>query len=216
MKIAAMSSEHGVTTELFLLACWQTLLWRLTRRQDVVVGVACDGRDYEILDKTMGLLAKWLPVVSHFEDNFRFRELLSRINRSVGSAQEWKEYFTWELIEISKERAYFPTGFHFNRRASKQFAEGLSFSVHKLSSCIEPFKVMLNCTGTEDGLIAEFNYDAGYFCRDDVERLAEQYQTLLTHAVNDCETMVRDLEILSDSARHQLLIAFNNAHAGYD
>jgi amino acid adenylation domain-containing protein len=214
-KIATVTGRHKIASDLFLLACWQTLLWKLTRKQDVIVGVACDGRDYEILDKAMGLFAKWLPVVSHFEDNFRFREILSRVNESMLGAQEWKEYFGWELIEILKEQAWFPIGFQFERRVSKQVVADLSWSIHRLSGCIEPFKIMLSCAETEDGLIAEFNYDARYFRSDDIERLAEQYEVLLTHAVNDCEALVRDIEILSESARHQLLIAFNDTCTGY-
>src|SRR6185369_14029271 len=49
MELAAV--ESGASLPAFLLACWQTLLWRLTGRTDVSVAVVLDGRRFEELNE---------------------------------------------------------------------------------------------------------------------------------------------------------------------
>jgi len=56
-KIGTLMRKYEASVSVFFLACWQTLLWRLTGQSDLVVGMACDGRTYEELKDTLGLLA---------------------------------------------------------------------------------------------------------------------------------------------------------------
>jgi hypothetical protein len=60
-KIVVLAEKTNVSLPTFLLTCWQVLLWRLTGK-DVVIGVACDGRQYEELATAIGLFAKYLPL----------------------------------------------------------------------------------------------------------------------------------------------------------
>src|SRR5262249_33450403 len=77
--IETVAERQGVSTEVFLLACWQTLLWRLTAQSGVVIGCAHDGRRHEVLQSALGLFARWLPIGCRFETSFRFSEVLSQI-----------------------------------------------------------------------------------------------------------------------------------------
>ena len=43
-KIRALPRKYDAPASAFFLACWQTLLWRLTGSPDLIVGMACDGR----------------------------------------------------------------------------------------------------------------------------------------------------------------------------
>lgn len=45
-RIEAAAQKYETTMETFLLACWQTLLWRLTGKPDVLVGHVRDGREH--------------------------------------------------------------------------------------------------------------------------------------------------------------------------
>jgi non-ribosomal peptide synthetase component F len=54
------------------------------------------------------------------------------------------------------------------------------------------------------------HYDANLFETEEIERLAAQFQTLLTHAIENPEVAIAQLEILNSSQRQQLLVEFNN------
>src|SRR5262249_40569582 len=53
------------------------------------------------------------------------------------------------------------------------------------------------------------------FRREDVERLADYFDALLSRVVERAGAPISELEMLSDAARHQLLVAFNDTDADY-
>ena len=236
-KIAALAKKQDASTADFLQACWQTLLWRLAGESDIVIGQACDGRQHEVLHNTLGLFAKWLPIHCHFEENFRFTEVLSQIAASGRAAYERQEYFVWpdgvdggdsSIFESPQRKLgdrsspaygthppFFPFGFEFEERPLPQRVNGLSFSVYKQNSCTERFNIKLSCHRMGDLLTAEFHYHPGRYAAEDVKRLAGHFETLLRSAVEDVEAPIGELEILNEADRRELLVAFNRTETDY-
>jgi hypothetical protein len=97
-KLEAIAQKYDTSISTLLQACWHVLLWRLTGQSDVIVGTYCDGRNYEELEPALGLLAKYLPINCHLEDNFKFCGILKQIDESIGNAFKWQEAFTWEEL----------------------------------------------------------------------------------------------------------------------
>ncbi|MGE0127972.1 MAG: amino acid adenylation domain-containing protein [Blastocatellales bacterium] len=215
-KVEAVAEKCGASTEVFLLACWQTLLWRFTAQADIVIGCASDGRRHEALQSAFGLFAKWLPVRGRFVENLRFSEVLSQIAASKRAADEWQEYFVWDENSTEDEvPPFFPAGFEFEEYPPQRRAGGLTFSIHKQISCAERFHIKLCCHRTDDLLVEEFHYDSQQFRREDVERVASHFNTLLRSAVENAESPISELELLNDADRFQLLDAFNDTDADY-
>jgi hypothetical protein len=50
--------DLDTSTSTFLLACWQTLVWRLGGQSRFVVGMTCDGRTYDELRENPGPLSQ--------------------------------------------------------------------------------------------------------------------------------------------------------------
>ncbi|MEH2228579.1 MAG: amino acid adenylation domain-containing protein [Nostoc sp.] len=210
-KIANLAQKYNTSTDVVLLACWQTLIWRLTRQPDIVIGMASDRRDYEELYNLLGLVATWLPIHSHLTPDLRFIEVLKLANQTIEAGAEWQDYFVPEPIE-NHEQLAFPIGFEFEELPEKLFASDVSFSLEQYYSCIEQFKVKITCTQSKHSLTTEFYYDINYFSADTIERLAKKFQTLLTSVTANPEEKISQLEILSFSDRQQLLVEFNQTN----
>ncbi|GAX45365.1 peptide synthetase [Tolypothrix sp. NIES-4075] len=215
-KMEAIVREYNTSNAVFLLACWQTLLWRLTGQEDFVVSNVYDGRNYEELHSAMGLFAKSLPVYWRFEESFQFREILAFLTEATSDAYAWQEYFTSkDNEEVTEENVDFRSlTFEFAKLPSKHCVAGVSFSVYKQYICFDKFKVKLSCIRTDSSLIAEFHYNTQVFTQEDIKRLAGQFHTLLGSAINNPETTVGKLYILSD-IEQQLLVKFNNTETNY-
>jgi len=213
-EIEAFIRKHDTSTLVFLLVCWQTLLWRLTGQPDVLIATGFDGRKFEELRGALGLFAQSLPIPGHFEQDSQFSEILSQAREATRDAYEWQEYFAWEQDAGSAEPVFFSFGFEFEQRPPPHHANGVSFSIDQQLVCIDRFKVKLCCVQTTDSLIAEFHYDSHLFLADDIERLAEQFHTLLKSALNDPETTISKLEILSEVERQWLVVEWNNTKTG--
>jgi len=218
-KVEAIAQKYNTSTSTLFQACWHVLLWRLTGHSDVIVGTYCDGRNYEELESALGLLAKYLPIDCHLEDNFKFCGILKQIDESTGNAFKWQEAFTWEALAGTAEKdidsLFFPFCFEFEEKPTHYSVADLSVSIYKQYVCIDPFKVKLSAIRQDDSLIAEFHYDSNLFQVEDIERLAGQFQTLLESVIEKPEAEIGELEILSASDRYQLLVEFNNTQTNY-
>ena len=211
-QLEIVANKYNCSISTIFQACWHILLWRLTKRSDVVVGSYCDGRNYEELESALGLLAKYLPINCHLEAKFNFGDVLKHIEQSTNDALKWQESFTWEKdLSLS----FFPFCFEFEEQPAKYSAADVLFSISKQYVCIDQFKVKLSCLRRDDFIITEFHYDSNLFGREDIERLAREFQTLLKSVIDKPEAAISELEILSASDRQQLLIEFNNTQTNY-
>lgn len=216
-QIETLVRKNDTSTYVFLLVCWQILLWRLTGQSDVIIGAGYDGRTHEELEGALGLLARYLPTRCHLNENFRFSEVLEQVERTTHEVLQWQECFSWEQIveptENAMAPAFFPVVFDFEERTPKHTDGDVSFSIDRQYVCIDRFKAKLSCVSLADSLTAEFHYDANLCRLEDIERLAGQFQTLLGNVLNDPEALISELSILSDVERRQLLVEWNDTEA---
>ncbi|MEA5621859.1 non-ribosomal peptide synthetase [Nostoc sp. UHCC 0251] len=213
-NIAAIAQKHTVDISTVLMACWQILLWRLTNKFEPILALCCDGRNYEELQSAVGLLAKSLPIRIQPQEEHILTDILKQLDEAINQVSQWQDFFNPEEFfaetKDSQELSFLPFAFEFVSQPSKYFAGDVTFSISKIYSCIERFKVKLLCWQQSDSLTAEFYYDANLFELKYIERLAAQFQTLLISVINNSETSIAQLEILSPQERQQLLGEFNN------
>jgi len=218
-KIRKLAAKYDASASAFFLACWQILLRRLGGESDLVVGLACDGRTYEGLQEALGLFAKTLPVYCQLEEQLRFSEVLERTNESAQEAVEWQEYFNFEqLPRLDDEIApchFFPVTFEF-QDAEANYTEGhTTFSIQKQYNCFDRFKLKLSCVQRGGLIVAELHYDSSFFCAEDIDRLAQEFQTLIESVCANPESSIADLDIVSPNEQRQLLAEFNDRRTDY-
>jgi len=218
-KLEEIAHKYNTSISVLLQACWQILLWRLTGKSDITIGIYCDGRNYEELESLLGLLSKYLPVYCNLEHDFKFSEIIKQTSEAKDEVFKWQESFTWEQMAESNENIsgsfFFPVCFEFEEHPAKYSAADVSFSIDKQYVCFDQFKVKLLCKRKSNALVAEFHFDSSLFQVEDIERLAEQFQTLLESVLDNSEVAIGQLEILSDCDRQQLLVEFNQTQTDY-
>ncbi len=219
-RVDAISSEYAVTSETLLLACWQTLLQRLTKQTVITTHVLGSGRVYEEMQEAMGLYATWPFVQSAFEATIQFDELLAHLNESVSEAHERQEYYSWEEflasagVEVPAEQALC-YGFESERRPLVQSAAGVRFSVQQKYACTERFKLRLSCALTEDSLSLTFHYDPAFYTAETIERHITQFEEVLRSVLENPRVRVAQLDVLSERERRQVLEQWNDTRREY-
>jgi amino acid adenylation domain-containing protein len=206
---ARAASELGVSEEVLLLTCWQTLLARLTGQNEIAVSVSLHGRSYEEMESALGLYARWPQVRGAYYDEFLFSEILSQVNQTVQEDYEWQEYYAWEETEHDTPPDALHTrglvGYEYQRWPAEHSAAGLRFSLLLLSASAEPFPLRLRFSRSRSSLRARFFFDPSRFSRPAVELLASQLLSLLASACADPQRPVRDLDALGRDERASLL-----------
>jgi len=215
-SIESAARNNGCSKPVFLLACFQTLLWRLTAQSNITTAYLVDGRKYDELRDAMGLFAKWAPIRCTFEANQSFSQVIGAIQEATGEAYDWQEYLIPEqsgMTALADSDA--GIGFEFEEAPSPITKGGVSFSVLARRDCFEPHKLMLSCLAGDGSLATEFQYDPELFRRADIERLAEQFKALMKHAAKAPNALVSELDVLGEIERRRLLVEFNSTAAEY-
>ena len=217
--LKAVVRNYDTSMSVLLMACWQTLLRRLGGRSHFITAIACDGRTYDELRETPGLLAQSVPLKCHLEDQLLFSELLKQVADSTREAREGQEYFGWDSITGSnadgEDSSYFPASFEFSQQPARFSVGDVTFTLQKQVACTDRFALKLSCVEIEDCLRIDLHYDCNSFWAEDIERLVEQFQTLLQSVARNPEASVGELEILSEAERQRLLIEFNDTRTAY-
>ncbi|MBE9209291.1 amino acid adenylation domain-containing protein [Nostoc sp. LEGE 06077] len=214
-KIEGIVQKHQTSTSVFFLACWLILLWRITDESKPIIGLGCDGRNYEELKSVIGLLAKYLPLSCELTQKDCFSDILVKLSNATTELTEWQESFTWEQIAKTNQehtaQPFLPFCFDFAEMPNKYAAGDIRFTIYQKYACVDRFKVKLTCNRTLNQTVnAEFHYDAHLFSPTDIQRLASQWQTLLISAIENPSETISKLNILSDQERQQILVDFNN------
>jgi amino acid adenylation domain-containing protein/non-ribosomal peptide synthase protein (TIGR01720 family) len=210
--IEILVERHWDSPSVFFLACWQILLWRLTGLPDIVIGITCDGRDYPELKDVLGLFAGCLPISIHLDVNTSLSSLLKRNSELLQDVHSSHGHYPCGyIIETdAKSNAFFSINFDFEVRPPERHVGGLSLSIEECYTCLDRFKVKLKCVQTRETILIQLYYDSNRFSADDIRRLMESYHALLISALSSPESVITELDYLSEIQRRQLLIEFNN------
>jgi amino acid adenylation domain-containing protein len=208
-EIEELASRYDCDVSTFLLACYHVLLWRLSGESPVVVGTSFDGRKYDELKNAIGLFATYLPVMPRLGNDSTFSEVLLQLHEAVQTVNLWQEYFDWEQI-AGDDTNFFPFTFEYVEADNTNCeAAGISFSRREEYALIDRWKLKLECMRIGDDVQSTFSYDSAALLEDDVSRLSERFQTLLTSVLASPDAPIRELEILPASEQQQLLYDFN-------
>jgi amino acid adenylation domain-containing protein/FkbM family methyltransferase len=209
-QLDSLAQRYGANLSDVLLASWHLLLGRLTVQSEIVCGVAFDGRTDDELNRALGLFVKYLPIRSSLAGQY-FPALVQQIQQATIAASEWQECFAWETIPSNNgDTDFFPFTYSFEERSPEYSAGGLTFSVQQQQACVERYKLNLSCVSAPNSLHTHFYYDSKVINESDINRLTEQFHTLLQSVVQNPEAEIEMLEIVGATERRYLIENLND------
>lgn len=207
--IEALATRNELSVATVLLACWDTLVHRITGQAEVTVGTAFEARNYAELEEAVGLLVTYLPVSCRFHNETSFGDILTQVDAATRAALEWQDGFDGSALPARKDvpsrMPFYSVGFDFIEPFPTRFINGVSFSIQNEYSCVERFDVRLALTRTGDSITGALHYDASLLGIDEVRRLFAQFETLVESVVANPLALVRQLRVVGEFERTQLL-----------
>lgn len=215
-KIDALTKRCDISVATFLLACWETLLWRISGESNIVVRSMFDGRSYREFYDIMGPFSRAIPIHIHFNNNLRFKQIATRLDSDLKEHHDYQEYFVFEQDDaLVEDFSRLPIDFEFNNVCIYQPANNIVLSPQRYFTQSELFKLKLFCTKKENSLTLEFQYQNSLFSNSGIAHLAEGFVTLLTCVVDNPEVRCDRIEIISAAKLRNLLLDLNNTRADY-
>jgi amino acid adenylation domain-containing protein/non-ribosomal peptide synthase protein (TIGR01720 family) len=207
----------GVTRDALLRACWQAVMSRLTGREELVVAVLCDGRQYEQLSGAVGLFARYLPSASGAASGRTLAEVAREAAALAESAADWQDYFRGE--DVLSSDAWSPAlGYSFESWAAAG-APAPGWEVERVRVGLARCALALRVSERAEGLLsAEVEYDTrGDYTAGDAERVAQYLSRVLRQTCESAGALtVAELELAGEAEREQLVNGWNETLEEYE
>jgi hypothetical protein len=220
--LKALSRKEGVTLFMTLLAAFQTLLYRYTGQEDIVVGSPIANRNRTEIEGLIGFFVNTLVLRSNLSDNPSFRKLLARVRQTALEAYEHQDLPFEKLVEaLNPQRSLshsplFQVMFILQNAPSTALSfERLSVSPLRVGAETAKFDMTLSMHESVDGLRGSLQYNTDLFDDATITRLLGHLQVLLEGVVANPDERIGHLRILSDTEKRQLLIERNDTKGDY-
>jgi amino acid adenylation domain-containing protein/non-ribosomal peptide synthase protein (TIGR01720 family) len=212
-ELDTIARNCGVSVAVILLACWQILLARLSGQLSVDIGYAVDGRKYSELERLPGLATKFVPLQTSLRAGMRFDRWLSEVAEAGRVSEEWQEGFQFAINsgQTGLAEDFFGVCFEFTALPGRITAGGLSFELHRVSSCVDRFQLCLSAHRFGADLATTLAFDPRAMGRIEAERISRHFHTLLLNAARQTDAPIDQLDLLDEEARRELLVTFNQA-----
>jgi amino acid adenylation domain-containing protein len=219
--VKAFSQRQGATLFMTLLAAFQTLLFRYSGQDDIVVGSAIAGRTQVETENLIGAFVNTLALRGDLSGNPTFREFLSRVRETALESYTHQEVPFEKLVEeLRPDRStnrtpLFQAMFALQNPPAEIAMAGLTLSSLKLNRTKSKFDLTLEVEEQANGLRASFEYNTGLFAPATMQRMLAHFQNLLTTIVAHPDQKLSDVLLLSESEGEKLLVEWNDTAAEF-
>ncbi|MEH2170925.1 MAG: amino acid adenylation domain-containing protein, partial [Nostoc sp.] len=217
-----LSQQQGSTLFMTLLAAFQTLLWRYTGQEDIVVGSPIANRNRAEIEGLIGFFVNTLVLRTNLAGNPSFEELLKRVREVALGAYTHQDLPFELLVEQLQPQRYlshtplFQVMFVLqNAPMSALELPGLTLIPLESNSDTASFDLNLNIIETESGLVGSLEYSTDLFKENFIHRMVGHLQTLLEAIVANPQQRLSELPLLTQLEKYQLLLEWNNTAVEY-
>jgi amino acid adenylation domain-containing protein len=196
-KLTKLTGDSPFLMNAVLMAALKVCIHKYTGSMTVTVGTPCRRRDEGPAPKPNAL-----AMIDHISVEMSVREFLFNVRATLVEAYAKQNYPFARLVK--------DLGLESTDNRCPLFDIALVFeNIHgELPELAND--ITLRFAKSESGISGRVEYRSELFKRDTIERLTTHWQNLLTATLDNVETRICDLEMLTEAERHQLLVEWND------
>jgi amino acid adenylation domain-containing protein len=205
-----------------LLAAFQTLLYRYSGQEDIVVGSPIANRNRAEIEGLIGFFVNTLVLRTNFDGNPTFKELLARVREMALGAYAHQDLPFEKLVEeLQPQRSLshsplFQVMFVLQNAPSTALKfEGLSVSPVRVGGNTAKFDLTLSMHEAVEGLRGSLEYNTDLFDDATITRMLDNFQVLVQGIVANPEQRLSNLPLLTEAEKRRLLVEWNDTKADY-
>ena len=234
-QLKELAQFERTTLYTILLAAFQVLLHRYTEQNDILVGCPTASRYRPEFTQIVGYLVNPVVMRADLSENPSFREFLAQARHTVLGAIEHQDYPFPLIVErlqpkrdISRSPIFQAC---FVLQKLQQTPDVLKLYSSQVGTAVEwgglvlkpyempqqegQFDLTLEIADADAFLVGVLKYNADLFNEDAIARMTGHFQTLLEGIVTYPELPIRQLPLLSEQQKYQLLVEWNDTECEY-
>lgn len=219
LALKALSRQHRVSEFVTLLAAFQTLLFRSTGQDELLVGIPCRSSDVDKIvlnGEARTSFTNLLILRARMAGTLSFKELLVSTDETVSEAYKHGDVPLEQLAEaLQVERDANIHPFCQVVFAFDEFMPVESGSELHHDEDVSMVDLILTVQDAAEGLRGEFCYNADLFEEATIARMASHWHRLLEDIVDDPTRSLAALALLTEGEWRQIAVEWNDTAAGY-
>ncbi|MGZ4106606.1 MAG: amino acid adenylation domain-containing protein, partial [Tumebacillaceae bacterium] len=224
-KMYALTKQEGATMYMTLLSAFNTLLYRYSGLEDILVGSPIAGRNREEIEGLIGVFVNPIVMRTDMSGSPTFRELIAQVRKVALEAYANQDVPFEKLVEeLHPERnlshhPIFQVMFTMqNAPKSSLQLPGLTLEVDELTltrvgvkKAAAKFDIGFHIVESEQGIIGMLEYNTDLFDEKTMFRMIDNLKLLLENAVSDPDQTVDELlPLLTQEELHKILVDWND------
>ncbi len=202
-----LSGREGVTLFMTLLTAYKTLLFRESGEEDLVVGFPVANRNRSEIEGLIGFFVNTLVLRTDLSGNPTFQELLQQVKKVALEAYANQDVPFEKLVEElqpERNRSYSPLcqvvfGFQQERPASI-VCQDVTMTFCEVERKSSKFDLTFFVEERGDQLVGSVEYSTDLFAEKTIERMIDQYRSILESVIENPKQRLREIQLRSDAA----------------
>ena len=220
--LQALSARQGVTLFMTLLAVFQTLLYRYTGQNDIVVGSPIANRNRAEIEGLIGFFVNTLVMRTDLSGNPTFKELLTRVRETALGAYTHQDLPFEKLVEeLHPQRSLSQSPLVqvlFVMQNTPDIAatlDGLRVVAMPIDAETAKFDLTFSLAESSEGLKGFWKYSTELFDKTTIDTMIGHFHVLLQAIAADPDRRIGELLLLSEEERRRLLVEWNDTARDY-
>ncbi len=219
--LKSASARLGCTLYVTLLSGFQLLLHRLTRQQEVVVGISTAGQALYQNASLVGHCVHFLPMLSQLTEAETVKSHLAATRNLLFDAFDHQEFTYGSLLHklsIPRDSSRLPlieVQFNLEKIGARIGFDGLTATIKANPKQFVNTDMFLNMIETETDLEYDCDFNTDLFDEETVRRWMHLYANLLSNVVRDGLTPVDKLELLDKEDIREMAEGWNQTTVNF-
>ena len=232
-RLHGLAQAHGVTLFMVLEAAFACLLSRYGGSEDVLIGFPVANRTRQETEALIGFFVNTLVLRNDLTGDPSFAILLGRVREAALAAyghQDVPFERVVDAVQPARSLSHSPlfqvmfalqnaatggVGSDLGQPGLPLTLPGLAAELLAREGVASKFDLTLTMQETASGLAGELEYDTDLFDSATMARMADHLAVLLRGVVDEPDTRLSALPLLSDAERHRLLVEWNDTAVPY-
>ncbi|MCK4259319.1 MAG: amino acid adenylation domain-containing protein [Halanaerobiales bacterium] len=220
-----IAREIGSTMHMVLLSAFNILLAKYCRQEEIIVGIPIAGRTHADLQNVMGMFVNTLALKNNLSGEKRYLEFLKEVKENSLNAYANQSYQFEELIDkvnVTRDTSrnpLFDVMFDMTNLNSDHSTEieldGLVLKPYMNKNMVAKFDLILSAAEDDQSIVFKLEYCTKLFKEETINRMGNHYLEILKNICENNEVQLKDIEMITEEEKNQILYQFNDTQADY-
>ncbi len=221
-ELKSLSRREGVTLFMTLLAAFNSLLYRYTGQDDILVGTPVVGRKDVRLESLIGFFVNTLTLRTDLSGAPTFSELLARVREVCLGAYAHQDVPFEKLVEeLQPERSLnqtplFQVMFALQNTPQEELnLPGVTLETLEVENTTTKFDLSFSATESDGQLSCVLRYKTALFEAATIARMLRHFELLLRSAAERTNERITSLPIIEQTEERRVLYGWNETGSDY-